>query len=271
MIRTSLVVAAAAALSLVGTGCATKRYVVKTVNSSLDPVDKRVTGTESKNTDQDKELAAHAGQIQELDRDLSRTKERLGDVDNKATSAGQSAQRAGERAEGAMTAANGALNTATGAVNAANGARGFAEAGLNKLERTVDAMNKYQMLKAETVLFPVNQSKLPNDAKEALANLAKLAASRERFVIEVQGFTDKTGPAAVNEALSQKRADEVARFLVNEQKVPVRSIQTLGSGYATPVADDKTREGRKLNRRVEVRLYVPEADSAGGQLAAQKN
>ncbi len=80
-------------------------------------------------------------------------------------------------------------------------------------------------------------------------------------MIEVQGFTDKTGPASFNETLSQERADAVARYLANEHKIPVRSISTLGSGYALPVADDKTRDGRKQNRRVEVRLYVPEAGS----------
>jgi outer membrane protein OmpA-like peptidoglycan-associated protein len=62
--------------------------------------------------------------------------------------------------------------------------------------------------------------------------------------------------------LSQQRAQEVARYLANEYKIPVRSISMLGSGYALPVADDATREGRKLNRRVEVRLFVPEAATA---------
>src|SRR5258708_18423393 len=116
MKRTALLVASVAAVFLVGTGCATKKYVAKTI----DPVEKRVSGTESKNTDEDKDLATHTGQIQELDRDLSRTKERLGDVDAKATAAGQSAQKAGERAEGAMTTANGAQTTANSAVTSAN-------------------------------------------------------------------------------------------------------------------------------------------------------
>ena len=53
--------------------------------------------------------------------------------------------------------------------------------------------------------------------------------------------------------LSQRRAEEVARFLTIEYKVPVRSITMLGEGYAQPVADDHTRDGRKQNRRVEVK------------------
>jgi len=57
--------------------------------------------------------------------------------------------------------------------------------------------------------------------------------------------------------------------MANEHKIPVRNISMLGAGYARPVADDKTREGRKMNRRVEVRIWVPEnqgkaAASTGG-------
>jgi outer membrane protein OmpA-like peptidoglycan-associated protein len=256
-----------AAFTLAGTGCATKKYVAKTV----DPVEKRVSGTESKNTDQDKELATHAGQIQELDKDLSLNKERLGDVDAKATAAGAAAKQAGERAEGAMTAANGAQTSANGAQTSANNARSFAEQGLTQMGKTVEAMNKFQLLKAESVLFPVNQAKLEKDGKEQLADLAKMTNGLDRFIVEVQGFTDKTGSPALNEALSAQRAQEVARYLVNEHKIPVRSVTTLGSGYAAPVADDKTREGRKLNRRVEVRLYVPEANASGNKLTAQND
>jgi len=53
----------------------------------------------------------------------------------------------------------------------------------------------------------------------------------------------------------------VARYLANQFQIPVRAISILGSGYAQPVADDNSPEGRKMNRRVEVRLWVPETES----------
>jgi outer membrane protein OmpA-like peptidoglycan-associated protein len=266
--KTNLTMVGALILTLAGTGCATKKYVAK----SVAPVEARVSGTESKNTDQDKQLVDqekqitdHGQQIDALGTDLSRTKERLTDADAKAVQAGQSAQRAGERADAAQSAAD--------------GAKTFAEQGLqradqrsNQIERTMDAMNRYKMLQSETVLFTVNQAKLSDEAKAKLDEIAKSAEGQQRFVIEVQGFTDKTGSPITNEQLSQARAAAVSRYLVNEHKIPVRTINTLGSGYALPVADDKTRDGRKMNRRVEIRVWVPEANgssstvaSAGGQ------
>jgi outer membrane protein OmpA-like peptidoglycan-associated protein len=248
-------------LSLTGAGCvATHKYVAKTIS----PVESRVTASEAKNTDQDKQLADHAKDIDSLTTDLSRTKERVTDADGKAVAAGQAAQRAGERADNAQKAADGAERSAEGAQRAAD--RGLQRSDV--IEKNMVAMNKFDMVKSSTVLFSVNQAKLTDDAKAELDEIAKMTDGKDRFVIEVQGFTDKTGSALTNERLSEARADAVARYLVNEHKIPVRSINTLGSGYALPVADDKTRDGRKQNRRVEVRLFVPETIQSSTTVAS---
>jgi len=247
-------IAAMLGLSLLGTGCATKKYVAQTVA----PIDARVTGTETKNTDQDKQIAEHGKNIEELDRSTSRTREQLKDTDAKAVAAGEAAAKADQKADGAW--------------KAADGAKSLAQQGLDanaQLARTVDAMNKFQVLKTETVLFAVNQAILNKDAKGQLEELAKSTEGLDRYVIEVQGFTDKTGSSAINDRLSQQRAQEVARVLAAEYKIPVRSITMLGEGYAQPVADDKTREGRKQNRRVEIRLYVPETATASKAITAK--
>lgn len=259
--RTTITMAGAALLSFMGTGCvATHKYVAKTIS----PVESRVTATEQKNTDQDKQLADHAKDIDSLTTDLSRTKERVTDADAKAVAAGQSAQRAGERADNAQKSADGAQRSAEGAQTTAD--RGLRRSDV--IEKNMEAMNKFDMAKSVTVLFPVNQAKLSDDAKADLDEIAKMTEGRDRYVIEVQGFTDKTGSALTNEQLSQARAASVARYLVNDHKIPVRSITTLGSGYALPVADDKTREGRKQNRRVEVRLFVPQTTQSSNTVAS---
>lgn len=257
--RTNLILASALALTLAGTGCATKKYVAKTVA----PIESRVSGTETKNTDQDKQLGDHdkkisdqGTEIESLNTDLSRTKERLTDADAKAVAAGAAAQRAGDSATNAQRSADGAQQSADRVNQRAD-----------QIERNVAAMNKFNMTTSETVLFKVNSAVLTKDAKDQLDNFSKTATGQDRFMIEVQGFTDKTGSVSTNERLSQERAEAVTRYLVNEQHIPVRSINSLGSGYAMPVADDKTRDGRKQNRRVEVRLFIPE-NASGKTVAA---
>jgi len=257
--KTTMMMFGAIALTLAGTGCATKKYVTQ----SLQPVESRVTAIEGKDTDQDKTLASQGKEIEDISTDLSRSKERLSaDIsaaDSKATQAGQAAQQAGTRADAAQQSANGASTLAQQGIDREN-----------RLEKTVDGMNKYKMSKSVTVLFPVNEWKLNDDAKAQLDEIANATNGQERFVIEVQGFTDKTGTPTINERLSQERAESAARYLVNEHMIPVRSVNTLGSGYAMPVADDKTRDGRKQNRRVEIRVFVPEVSSVE-QVTAQNN
>jgi len=247
--RTTLLMVGALGLSLLGTGCvATHKYVAKTVA----PVESRVSGTEAKNVDQDKQLSTHTTEIADLDKDASQTKEKLRDTDNKATQAGEAAKVADQKAGAAQQAADGAKQ-------AADGARTFAEQGLTKMDQSLQAANKFQVAKEDSVLFDFNKDTLTDDAKAKLDAIAMQASGMERYVIELQGFTDKSGSATYNETLSEARVQAVARYLANEHKIPVRSISMLGSGYARPVADDKTREGRKMNRRVEIRLWVPES------------
>ncbi len=265
MARTQFMMAGAIALSFLSASCATKKYVAQTVapvESHVKDVETKLSATDAKNVDQDKTLASQGQQIADTNTDLSRTKERLTDTDAKATQDGQAAAQAN-------TAAQAADQKAGRAQQAADGARTFADQGLTRLQRNMDAMNKYQMVKNATVLFSVGEAKLTDDGKKELDDFAKQADGLDRFVIEVQGFTDKTGTPSVNDALSARRAETVARYLNNEHKIPVRSIDTLGSGYAQPVADDKTRDGRKQNRRVEVRLFVPESATASVAQAQQ--
>jgi outer membrane protein OmpA-like peptidoglycan-associated protein len=256
--KTNLMMTGALVLTMVGTGCATKKYVAKT----MAPVEARVLTAEGKNADQDKALTAQGQEIDQLQTSLSRTNERVTDADTKATAAGTAAQRAAEAAGGAQRTADGATTAAAGAMTAANTGRDQAIARANEVERTlsakVDATVKMKMSGSETVLFAVNQSTLSKDGKAVLDAFAQSMSGKDRYVIEVQGFTDKTGSADTNAVLSQKRAEVVARYLINEHNVPLHMVTMMGSGYTDPVADDKTRDGRKQNRRVEVRMFAPE-------------
>ena len=251
--KSTLFVTGAIALSTFTTGCvATHKYVAKTIA----PVEQRVSGTEAKNTEQDAKLTTQSGQIDGLDRDLSRTKERVTDVDAKAIAAGQAAAKANDAAMTADSKAQGAQQSANQASAAATKVQG----NVDTLGHNVDGLVKYKMATNGTVvLFALGQKTLNADAKTALDDFYKGADGKDRFVIEIQGFTDKTGDRAMNEALSQERAEAVARYLANEHNVPLHNITMLGTGVAN--GDQKTREERKQSRKVEVRLLVPEVTS----------
>lgn len=248
--KLTMLMAGGLALSLLGTGCvATHKYVAKTIA----PVETRVAGTEAKNTEQDQKLTSQGQQLDNVDRDLSRTKERLSDVDNKAIAAGEAAKAADSKAQMADTKAQTAQT-------AADGARVFAQQGLDKLSSDVNGMVKFKEMKSGTVLFALNRRTLDDKAKAALDDLASSVNGQDRYMIEIQGYTDRTGPVDYNEMLSQDRAEAVARYLASEHKVPLRFITVLGTGKAE--GEQKTREERAQARKVDVRIFVPETTTA---------
>ena len=75
--------------------------------------------------------------------------------------------------------------------------------------------------------------------------------------IEISGHTDSTGSAEVNKSLSQKRADSVARFLVEVGGISASRVLATGYGKERPVASNETPEGRAANRRVEILIRNP--------------
>jgi outer membrane protein OmpA-like peptidoglycan-associated protein len=76
--------------------------------------------------------------------------------------------------------------------------------------------------------------------------------------VTIVGHTDNTGTDAINNPLSEKRAQSVESYLKScgVSSSQIRSVQGAGSGQ--PVADNSTAEGRKQNRRVEVYMYASE-------------
>jgi len=241
--KTWILITGGLALSLLGTGCATKKYVAK----SIAPVEQRVTGVEGKNTEQDTKITANATQIDAVDKDLSRTKERLNDVDAKAAAAAAAADAKAAAAAAAASEAD------------AKGQKGI-ETG-TMAAKSVDTLRedvrngKYKMMKSDTVLFGFNRKTLSDEAKAQLDSVVQSLDGVNRYVVEIQGFTDKTGSAVYNDELSQERAQAVARYLASH-KVPLRNITMLGTGVAE--GEQKTREERAQGRKVDVRVYVPE-------------
>ena len=148
-------------------------------------------------------------------------------------------------------------NAARGGAKAAQETADSAVAGVNATNDRISALDDYVPQDTTAVNFRVGSAVLTVDSKAKLDAIATKALNAKGYVLEVTGFADATGNTERNRALSQRRADAVIRYLVEQHQIPLRRIVTpYGFGSSNPVADNKTREGRALNRRVEVKVLV---------------
>lgn len=129
-----------------------------------------------------------------------------------------------------------------------------------KVNERISALDEYDVKEESTVYFKVNKYDLSPEAKQVLDNIAQKSTTIRGYLIEIAGYTDTTGSIQKNRDLSQKRADEVVRYMAENHNIPLRRMITpFGYGSARAIGDNTTREGRDLNRRVEVRILVNRA------------
>lgn len=178
---------------------------------------------------------------------------RAAPLETKVSEVEQNAQRlSGQLDELAAVA-----NTAKGGARAAQETADAAVSGVNLTNERISALDDYTPQSVLAVNFRTGSSVLSPDSKTKLDELATKAMNAKGYVLEVTGFADATGSIERNRALSQRRADAVIRYLVENHRIPLRRIITpYGFGETNPVAENNTRDGRAQNRRVEVKLLV---------------
>jgi outer membrane protein OmpA-like peptidoglycan-associated protein len=148
-------------------------------------------------------------------------------------------------------------NAARGGAKAAQETADAAVAGVNATNDRISALDDYVPQDTASVNFRVSSAVLTVDGKAKLDAIATKALNAKGYVLEVTGFADSTGNTERNRVLSQRRADSVIRYLVEQHQIPLRRIITpYGFGESNPVADNKSRDGRAQNRRVEVKVLV---------------
>jgi len=134
-----------------------------------------------------------------------------------------------------------------------------------KAHERISALDDYNVQDQISVLFKVNSAIISAEDRHALDELAQKAAATKGYVIEIAGFADSTGNTARNRVLSQQRADAVVRYLQENHDIPLRRMITpFGYGDLRPVADNSSEEGRRQNRRVEVKILVSKGISGSG-------
>jgi outer membrane protein OmpA-like peptidoglycan-associated protein len=209
-------------------GCATKKYVAQQV----DPVQQKVN---------------------EVDQNLQKTQKQLENDETKLNAVA-------EKADSADTHAVDAQGRADAASKKADDVRDQLRAELNDRIANID---DYKPAGDATVLFKFNSDKLSDEAKQQLDQLASgRVGSMKRYFIAIQGFTDKIGSAAHNLDLSRRRAAAVQTYLVAQHSIPVYRIQIVGLGKEKPINDEKTRDDRAKNRRVEVIVFSADKNQA---------
>ena len=177
---------------------------------------------------------------------------RVGQAETRLGEAEQNAQRLSGQVEELSQVAN----LAKGGAAAAQQSADQAIEGVNKTNDRINSLDDYEEKNTANILFKVGSAVLTAEGKAALDEVATRAKSEHGYVIEVRGFASSDGSESLNDRLSERRADAVMRYLA-QHEIPLRRIVLpFGYGEAMPVADNTTREGRKQNRRVEVKLMV---------------
>jgi OmpA-OmpF porin, OOP family len=121
-------------------------------------------------------------------------------------------------------------------------------------------LDDYYIMDQVTVLFGNGKIKVDPQYIPQLTALAQKGATVDGYMIEVKGYASATGPAALNQKLSQERAQNVTNVLLQQGKVPLTRMLAPGAmGESDQVATDKTAEGQAENRRVVVRVLQNKA------------
>jgi OmpA-OmpF porin, OOP family len=213
----------AAALTLFGvTGCATKNYVRQQTQPLIDHTDQLGQKTaENNRTIHDVDDRAQAG---------------ISKAQSSADTANSNAQNAGQAANQADMAANDVAHRA------------------DSLDSVVKGLDSYKQVANVSVTFGFDKAALTSDDKQQLDSFAGSLGSAKSYILEVTGGTDSVGPAQYNYDLSQRRADAVVQYLATKYNIAPHRFYLIGIGKDQYVADNKTAEGRKENRRVQVQL-----------------
>jgi len=218
------------------------------------------------------------GQVNTLQKETDENKQAIGDLDRQVATADEKAVEAGKRAAEAAEAAakaNAAAADAAQRASAANSVALDAQQGVSRvdqnLQNVVQNLDNYKLVSTQPVHFGFAKSALTKDEEAKLDDAIQKIGVMKNYVIEVEGFADKTGNPAYNRELSRKRADAVVHYLAVERNVPLRSIRQLGVGSDFPDADNKTKEARKENRRVDVKIYTLEINNAVRQATAKSS
>ena len=121
-------------------------------------------------------------------------------------------------------------------------------------------LDDYYILDELTVYFENKKTNVDPNYRPKLIALAEKAKTVNGYVVEVKGYASSVGNVALNQQLSEDRADEVVNILIQEGHIPLTRMLAPGAmGESHQVGNDTTAEGQAQNRRVVVRVLQNKA------------
>jgi outer membrane protein OmpA-like peptidoglycan-associated protein len=128
---------------------------------------------------------------------------------------------------------------------------------IGEANQRISELADYSLKYTAAINFPAGSATLSAQAKSELMRLATDATTLKGYVVQIKGFTDSSGGAALNQGLSMRRAQSVIAYLEQSGNIPLTHVLTPGAmGESHPVSSNLTAEGRAENRRVEVKVLV---------------
>jgi outer membrane protein OmpA-like peptidoglycan-associated protein len=226
MVRKFVTAVAITVLAVGGTAaCASKRFVrtsVGEVNTKVDSLGRSVEETQER---------------------TRQNEGRITEVDAKAQAAADSASKANQAASAAQ--------------NAANEVGSRADAKFLAIDRANARLVYEVVLSEDQGNFRFNQTVLPDEAKAAIDQMVQqLKQDPKNVFIEIEGHTDNTGDALVNERIGLERAEAVQRYLYEQYQIPLHKMNIISYGEDKPVSPNNTRDGRAQNRRVVIKVLA---------------
>jgi len=98
--------------------------------------------------------------------------------------------------------------------------------------------------------YEIDRDEIQRDDKEKLGVVATFLKKYPDTTALIEGHTDNVGTAEINMQLSRRRAQSVVSFLVQDYKIDPSRLMAVGYGEERPIADNRTEEGKRANRRV---------------------
>jgi outer membrane protein OmpA-like peptidoglycan-associated protein len=218
MFRKVLFAVPVVVLAAGSTACATKGFVrtsVGEVNSKVDSQGRAIEET------QERTRANEA---------------RIGEVDQKAQAAAQSAAQANEAAVSARNAANEKFDA---------------------IDRASKRLVYEVVLSEDSGNFRFNATALPDEAKAKIDEMVQqLKTDPKNIYLEIEGHTDNVGDPKTNERIGLERAEAVKRYLYDQYQIPLHKMNIISYGEEKPAAPNNTRDGRAQNRRVVIKVLA---------------